>query len=246
MKMDKNYFSTRDQYVFICYKDIIKHCYPIMLKKLIDEYYDDLSNFLYLDFIKEYDIYNLERLCIERTDKNPIKYLKKELCTDETADNLLKTFEDEMYDMYTQSRFTNFGAKIFNLIMQPQIKEIYIYVERPIQQILYDCKIQFEQFGNKIKYVCGDFIEVVSKLPNKPTSYILNDVDYIQDLIDNKYIEFTEIIIAELGYNFKLGENNDLVLKGDYESLMEKEVFKIGYLPTLILEDKHFTCLRPK
>ena len=79
MIKDKNFFSTRDQYVFICYKDIIKHCYPVMLKKLIDEYYDDLSNFLYLDLIKDYDIYNLERLCIERTDKNPIKYLKKEL-----------------------------------------------------------------------------------------------------------------------------------------------------------------------
>ena len=202
MIIDKNFFSTRDQYVFICYKDIIKHCYPVMLKKLIDEYYDDLSNFLYLDFIKDYDIYNLERLCIERTDKNPIKYLKKELCTDETADNLLKTFEDEMYDMYTQSKFTNFCAKIFNLIMQPQIKEIYIYVERPIQQILYDCKIQFEQFGNKIKYVCGDFIEVINKLPNKPTSYILNDVD-MKNIGDEDYVidKYTDDLQANIIMN---------------------------------------------
>ena len=240
------YFSTRDQYIFICYKDIVKHVYPVMLKKLIDEYYDDLKDFINLELIKDYDIYNLERLCIERTEVNPLKYLKKDICTDETSDALLETFENDMYDMYTQSKFTNFGAKIFNLIIQPQIKEMYIYVERPINQIMYDCKVHFEHFGNKIKYVCGDFIEVIKKLPHKPTSYILNDVDYIQKLIDNNFIEFTEIIIAELGYNFKLGDNNTLVLKGEYEKIMEEKIFKIGYFPTLMLEDKHFTALYPK
>jgi hypothetical protein len=244
--MDKNFFSTRDQYIFICYKDVIKHCYPIMLNKIIHEYYDELNELLYLDVIKDYDIYNLERLCIERTDVNPFRYLKRDICTNETADLLLETFEDEMFDMYTQSKFTNFGSRIFNLVTQPQIKELYIYVERPITQIMYDCKTYFEQFGNKIKYVCGDFIDVIKKLPNKPTSYILNDADYIKDLIDNNFIEFTEIIIAELGYNFEVSEDKSIVLKNGYEDLMEEHIFKIGYFPTLMLEDKHFSCLHPK
>jgi hypothetical protein len=244
--MDKNFFSTRDQYIFICYKDVIKHCYPIMLNKIIHEYYDELNELLYLDVIKDYDIYNLERLCIERTDVNPFRYLKRDICTNETADLLLETFEDEMFDMYTQSKFTNFGSRIFNLVTQPQIKELYIYVERPITQVMYDCKTYFEQFGNKIKYVCGDFIDVIKKLPNKPTSYILNDADYIKDLIDNKFIEFTEIIIAELGYNFEVSEDKSIVLKNGYEDLMEEHIFKIGYFPTLMLEDKHFSCLHPK
>lgn len=244
--MDKNFFSTRDQYIFICYKDVIKHCYPIMLNKIIHEYYDELNELLYLDVIKDYDIYNLERLCIERTDVNPFRYLKRDICTNETADLLLETFEDEMFDMYTQSKFTNFGSRIFNLVTQPQIKELYIYVERPITQIMYDCKTYFEQFGNKIKYVCGDFIDVIKKLPNKPTSYILNDADYIKDLIDNNFIEFTEIIIAELGYNFEISEDKSIVLKNGYEDLMEEHIFKIGYFPTLMLEDKHFSCLHPK
>jgi hypothetical protein len=244
--MDKNFFSTRDQYIFICYKDVIKHCYPIMLNKIIHEYYDELNELLYLDVIKDYDIYNLERLCIERTDVNPFRYLKRDICTNETADLLLETFEDEMFDMYTQSKFTNFGSRIFNLVTQPQIKELYIYVERPITQVMYDCKTYFEQFGNKIKYVCGDFIDVIKKLPNKPTSYILNDADYIKDLIDNNFIEFTEIIIAELGYNFEVSEDKSIVLKNGYEDLMEEHIFKIGYFPTLMLEDKHFSCLHPK
>ena len=44
--------------------------------------------------------------------------MKKEICSDETCDMLLETFEDEMYDMYTKSKFTNFGCKIFNIILQ--------------------------------------------------------------------------------------------------------------------------------
>lgn len=243
---DANFFAMRDQYMFICYKDIVKHCYPVMLKKLINEYYDDLLPYFYIDMIKDYDIHNLERLCTERTDINPLKYLKRENCTDETCDILLKTFEEEMIDMYTNSRFTEFGAKIFNIILQPQIKEIYIYVEQPINQIMYDCKVHFEQFGNKIKYVCGDFIDVIAKLPIKPTTYVLNDVLYIQKLIDNNFIKFTEVIIAELGYNFELDSKGDVVTKNNYEKLMEEKVFKIGYLPTIKLEQKHFTALIPK
>ena len=241
-----SYFATRDQYIFICYKDIIKHCYPMMLKKIIDEYYDELNSFLYLDMIKDYDIYNLERLCVERIDINPLKYIKRDICSNETADELLKTFEDDMYDMYTHSKFTLFGAKIFNLLVQKQIKGIYIYVDRRIDQILYDCKVHFDQFGDKIKYVCGDFIDVIKKLPNKPTSYIINDVDYIQKLIDNDLIEFTEVIVAELGYNFKLSEGGNIILKNDYESLMKEKIFKIGYLPTIELDNKHLSGLKPK
>ena len=240
-----NFFSTRNQFVFVCYKDVVKHCYPVMLNKIKNEYYDELNSLLHLDVIKNYDIYNLERLCIERTDVNPLKYLKRDNCTDKTADLLLQTFEDEMYDMYTQSKFTNFGSRIFNMVSQPQIKEIYIYVERPITQVMYDCKTYFDQLGNKIKYVCGDFIDVVKKLPIKPTTYVLNDVNYIKDLIDNDLIKFTEIIIAELGYNFEMA-NNNIVLKNGYEDLMEEHIFKIGYFPTVMLEDKHFSCLNPK
>ena len=78
--MDSNYFVMRDQYIFICYKDIIKMTYPVMLKELIDNYYDDLSPYLDLDKIKDFDIYNLERLCVERITKNPLTYIKKPEC----------------------------------------------------------------------------------------------------------------------------------------------------------------------
>lgn len=241
---DTNFFATRDQYVLICYTDIIKMTYPVMLKKLIDDYYDDLIQYFELDKIKDYDIYNLERLCVERTYKNPLRYLKRDECSEETCDVLLNAFEEEMIEMYTKSKFSEFGGKLYNVLFQPFIKEVYIYTEKPIEQILYDCKVHFNEFDDKIKYIGGDFIEMVKSLPHRPTSYILNDVNYIQDLIDNDLIEYTEIMIGELGYNFELDENYELQVKNKYDTLMEEKVFKFGIIPIVKLEQKHFTCLK--
>lgn len=241
---DTNFFATRDQYVLICYTDIIKMTYPVMLKKLVDDYYDDLIQYFELDKIKDYDIYNLERLCVERTYKNPLRYLKRDECSEETCDVLLNAFEEEMIEMYTKSKFSEFGGKLYNVLLQPFIKEVYIYTEKPTEQILYDCKVHFNEFDDKIKYIGGDFIEMVKSLPHKPTSYILNDVNYIQDLIDNDLIEYTEIMIGELGYNFELDENYELQVKNKYDTLMEEKVFKFGIIPVVKLEQKHFTCLK--
>lgn len=242
--MDSNYFVMRDQYIFICYKDIIKLTYPVMLKELIDKYYDDLEPYLDLEKIKEYDIHNLERLCVERITKNPLSYIKKPECTEETCDLLLDAFEDEFIEMYTKSRLSDFGAKLYTILAQQGVKEVYIYAEKPIEQIPYDCRVYFDAYEGKVKYVSGNFIDIVKQLPNKPTVYILNDADYIQELIDNKLIEYTEIMVAELGYNYEVDEDYILRIKGGYEDKMEKEIFKLALFPVVTLDKKHFTCLK--
>lgn len=241
--MDSNYFVMRDQYIFICYKDIIKMTYPVMLKELIDKYYEDLAPYLELDKIKDYDIYNLERLCVERITKNPLTYIKKPECSEETCDLLLNAFEDEFIEMYTKSRLTDFGAKLYTVFLQQGVKDVYIYVDKPIDQIPYDCRVYFEAYESKIKYVSGDFIDVIRQLPHKPTLYILNDADYIQELIDNKLIEYTEIMVAELGYNYEVDNEFMLRIKGGYEDKMEKEIFKLAMFPVVSLDKKHFTNL---
>lgn len=240
---DANFFATRDQYLFICYTDIIKLTYPVMIKELIDEYYDVLIDYFELDKIKDYDIYNLERLCVERTYKNPLMYLKRKECSEEDCEVLLNAFETEMIKMYSKSKFTEFGAKLYNILLQPYIKEVYIYFDKPIYQMRTDCEVYFNEYKGKIKYVSGEFIDCVKSLNRKPTSYILNDVNYIQDLIDNDLIEYTEIIIGELGYNFELNDQFELQVKNKLDTLMYEKIFKFGILPIIKLEEKHFTCL---
>lgn len=241
--MDSNYFSTRDQYILISYQDIIKQTYATMLEKLIKDYQEDLKDIIDLEKIKHYDIYNLQRLCTERIYKNPLRFLAKSEEYFEVCDQLLETFENEMIEIYTDTELTSFGAKLFNIAYQPFVKKIYIYTERPIYPIVYDCSLLFSTFENKIEYVSGDIIEIIQNLKNKPTCYVLNDMDIAKQIIDSEFIEYTEILIGEQGFNFELTKDFDLNIKYDPESLMKEKIFKIGTLPIINLEKKHITCL---
>lgn len=238
-----NYFSTRDQYILISYQDVIKQTYATMLEIILKDYYDDLHEILELDKIKHYDIYNLQRLCTERNHKNPLRFLAKDEKYYDVCDTLLETFEDEMYEMYTNADLTIFGAKLYNVAFQPFVKKIYIYTERPLYQMVYDCSVLFKTFEDKLQYVSGDIIEIIDNLEHKPTCYILNDMEIAKRIIDSEYITFTEILIAEQGFNFELTPSFDLAIKYDPESQMKEKIFKIGTIPIINLEKKHITCL---
>lgn len=238
---DVNYFGTRDHYLLITYKDMIKLTYPVLLYDLVREYYDELKDLLELDKIKDFDIYNLERISVERLDINPLKYIKKPECSDETCDLLLKAFNEEMTHMYTHSRFSEFGSKLNTILPQERIKEIYIYVEEPAEQVIIDCNVYFKEFEHKIKYLTGDFINAVMCVPNRPTCYVLNDINYVHQLIEHKLIGYTEILIGELGCNYELDEDLGLKLKGLDENIIKDNVFKIGVTPVVTLKNEHFT-----
>lgn len=239
--MDSNYYSMRDQTIFITYMDMIKMVYPCMLYELIKDYYDDLKDYLELDKIKKYDIYNLERICAERTDINPLVYIKKPNCTKETCDLLLKTFTEELYASYTDSKFSEFGSKLYTMLALDNIKNVYIYIEEPAEQIIVDCNVYFSDYSNKIKYFTGDFIHAVQCTPIKPTCYVLNNVEYVHKLIEHKYIAYTEIILGELGCNYELDEQLGMKVKGIDEQVMKDNIFKLAITPVINLEKKHFT-----
>lgn len=243
--MDRNFFSTRDQILFITYEDVIKMNYAILLQTIIKDYKEELGSILKISEIENYDIHNLNRVCIERTYKNPLKYLCINKDDFELCDELLDTFEKEFTDMYAMADFTDFGAKLFNILMQPFVKKVYIHTDKRIYQIPYDCKLYFSDFEDKVEYVYGDMLEFIKSLDNKPTTYILNDIEKANELFKEGLLEYTELLLAELGYNFKLTDNkDDIVLKYGLDKHMKDGKFKLGFLSVINLEEKHFSCLR--
>lgn len=243
--MDRNYFSTRDQIIFITYEDIIKINYVVLLQTIIKDYKEELGSILKLSEIEDYDIHNLNRLCIERTYKNPLKYLCVNKEDFDLCDELLDTFEKEFTDMYAMAEFTNFGAKLFNILVQPFVKKVYIHTDKRLYQIPYDCKLYFSDFEDKVEYVYGDMIGLIKSLTDKPTTYILNDIEKAQSLYEEGLLEYTEVLIAELGYNFKLTENSDdVVLKHELDKHIKDGNFKLGFLSVINFEEKHFSCLK--
>ena len=181
-------------------------------------------------------------MSVERLTINPISYLRKDDCSEETCDLLLRTFNEELTDIYTKSRFSDFGAKMYTIIPQERIKNVYIYVEEPNYQVIIDCHVHFGDYTSKIKFLTGDFLEAVKCVPFKPTCYMLNDINYLKQLIDNNMIAYSEVLIAELGCNFELDEDYNMVLKyGINEKMMQDKIFKLGIVPIVELKQEHFT-----
>lgn len=240
---DVNYFSTRDQIIFLSYQDIIKQNYAYMIYLIIEHYYDDLIDILRLDELKDYDIPNLQRLCIERIYKNPLKYIARSQEYFKVCDELLELFEKEMYHIYTDAPLTDFGKKMYTILLQKNVKKVYIHTDKLNHQIAYDTQNLFGEFMDKIELLYGDFGECIAMMETRPTCYIVNDVEYIKTLIDNNWIEYTDIILAELGYNFELDKDSKLVVKYGIENLMEEKIFKFATLSPINLEEKHFTSL---
>ena len=173
-----------------------------------------------------------------------MRYLAKSEEYFEVCDQLLETFENEMVEIYTDTELTSFGAKLYTMAFQPFVKKIYIYTERPIYPIVYDCSLLFKSFEDKIEYVSGDIVEIIENLKNKPTCFVLNDMDIAKQVIDSEHVEYTEILIAEQGFNFEVTPDFDLAIKHNPEPLMKERIFKIGTLPIINLEKKHITCLK--
>lgn len=125
--MDSNYFALRDQYIFITYQDLIKQVYVTLIETLIKDYRDDLRDILILDDLVNHNHDNIQRLCIERLYKNPLRYIATSEDKFNECDRLLEIFEKELYSIYTDTPFTKFGSKIFNMIGQKIVKK-YIFI----------------------------------------------------------------------------------------------------------------------
>lgn len=244
--MDRNYFATRDQVLFITYEDMIKMNYAILLQTVVKDYQDDLGEILKIDELVDYDIDNLNRLCVERSNRNPLTYLAKDESYSDLCEELLDTFEKEFTDMYAKADFTDFGAKLYNILMQSFVKKVYIHTDKKIYQIPYDCRIQFKDFDDKIEYVYGDMVGLIKSMTDKPTTYIVNDIEKVKMLYDEKLLDYTEVLLGELGYNFKINENkDDIVLKHDLDSpsKMKEGNYKLGFISIINLKENHFSCL---
>ena len=69
--------------------------------------------------------------------------------------------------------------------------------------------------------------ELTSKI--RFTSFVLNDVTIIENLIKRGIVSYTNILVANTGWQYTTDSNNNLILKvDDIDSLSEKHIFKLA------------------
>ena len=207
-----------------------------MRDELIKEKYtDDLKGLIDISKIQRMDFNNLQRLCVERPTKNILDYLKlTDFNTGDIYDELYKSDKS----IYMGLPLMVMGSSIYILSPQKFTKGIYIFSEEYDEKIEYNIYENFSDLPN-VYYVAGDLKEIIQSIP-KPTMYIFSDIDHVQTLITENKIEYTEIMVAQYGYNYEV-KNGILQIKGDYDKLMPELLFKIASFSPLKMDKSFYT-----
>ena len=225
--MDNKSFATQKEIIFVMYEDIIKTTKFCILKKLLtDEFKNNYKNYINYSKIEGLTDEQLMGVIFGASDINILKYLSTDLFDyDVTYIDLYLNYKD----ILKESKLLSFGESILILLQQNFTSKIYIYTENYDENVYKDIYDTYK--SENIVYTHGEFDEVVTEInkSNKITSFVLNDITLINNLIKSNNIEYTNVLVCNTGWNYTLDNNKRLVLKvNDIDTLSKENIFKLG------------------
>jgi len=226
----------QNECIFITYEDVIKTFKPFVLQRLMsDEYrnnYKDFIDFTNIDG-KNYD--QLLTFCTATRHRNILQAIaKQDFDFESTYNDLYYTFDDIVKDSPTLLM----GSNLVILLNQLFVNKVYIYTENYDERIRNDVSYVYKD-TTKMEYISGDFKEVVNSIDEKITSFILNDINRINDLIDIDKISYTNILVLDIGYNYNIADDYQISFKIDnLEQLSRDKIFKLGFFKQFELPNK--------
>lgn len=231
--------SKQPENIFVDYEGVIKSSVPTLLSQLELVFKESLKDFINFDMITGMNRANLTRISVQRTEKNILKYLaKKEFDYDKT----LKEISDSFVDLYMNSDNLVMAETLSGIILKQKfLNNLYIHTEEYDKRIHYDIQNNFKINCSKVHYITGKKEEVYDDLQGI-TSFILNDIEDILLLIKLKKTEYTNILVANYGYNYKLDEKTgEVVPKVELtEDMLKKNIFKFATFMPVKLTLDHF------
>lgn len=230
-----NPFTMREEIILIEYKDVIKCPSAGILNLIKKDYMNDLKGLINTKKLNLMDFKNLQRMAIERPCKNILDYIKvSDFNTNEIYNALYNAYDT----IYMDLPLMVMGQSLYFISQQKFTKKIYIYSEEYDKKIEFDIKENYCEMKN-IYYVAGKLEDIINNI-EPVTSYIFADVDNVKTIMDLDKIEYTEIMVAEYGYNYEI-KNSTLVIKGGYEDMTYDKKFKIACFTPLKMDNSYFT-----
>ena len=226
VKRMANETALTPEYIFITYDGVVKNYRPALIKYVLENYKRQYESFINIPFLEKLDMQELLGLCIQSSSQNIFEYLAtREFDYDATLDAAYNRYTH----LFDDSPLLIVGESIRVLTMQSFTKKIYIYSDTFDERIFKDINTEFVDMS-KIEYISGPFYDVMSDIPEHITSFMLNDIDYVDMLISLGRVEYTNILLANYGFNYKMGEIDgkpSLELKiPDIEQVAKREKFK--------------------
>lgn len=224
--MPTNQFATQKETLFVMYDDVIKTSKFLILKKLMtDEYKENYKEFINYSKIEKLTDSQLMGLIFSATDINILKYLSiKEFDYDATYMDLYLNYEN----IIKESKPLSFATSMGILLKQKFLDKIFVYTPYYDENIYKDI---YDIFGSqKIIYTHGDFSEVIDEIhkTTRITTYVLNDVTLINELIKKGVIAYTNVLVCNTGWQYTINKDNIPVLKLENSDQLSKEnIFKL-------------------
>ena len=228
-----NPFTLREEIILMEYKDTIKCPSAGILQLIKKDYIEDMKDLIDINKLQRMDFKNIQRYCIERPCKNILDYIKT---VDFNTDEIYNALYNNCKNLYKDLPLMVMGEAVYLLASQKFTKKLYIFSEE------YDKKIEEDienVYGDqkKVYYVAGAFGDILNQI-EQPTSYMLSNVDNVQKILDMGKQEYSEIMVAQYGYNYMV-KDGIIQIKGEYDELMPTKHFKIASFTPLTM-DKSF------
>jgi hypothetical protein len=219
------------QCLFIEYHDIIQSPWYVFLISAKDsELFKSLFDTFDIDNLSYDGIYEWY---IHRRHINPLFDIPLNQGVFETyfnssydvyKDSLNKLVNEEMKnkDIVEVLGSLSFIAVLNNLLAMNVVRDIVIYTKENSDAIKDDIN---SLFNGKVKYVSGEFIEVLKDIPRDST-YVFSDITKIKDLEEANKLDYSSILIpVEYGYNYD--DNKEFII--DLVDIAKNHIFKLNF-----------------
>lgn len=226
------------QCLFVEYHDVISMPWYTML--WFTKNSNAFKDLFKINEISDYDINGLLEWYVYRKHRNVFKSIgtidENANIPDEVYDIILDKAMKISDDIYRIPVFLKFLSTLRLLASDASmVKEIIIYSEKNEPMIETVLKQYFSKLGSKIKYMHGNFEDMVNIIP-KDSTYVLSDIEKVNTIAKMDKINLSSILIVNgLRYNYM--EDDPTKLKIDFESLTEKYLFKYSFFDNFDLKD---------
>jgi hypothetical protein len=117
--------------------------------------------------------------------------------------------------------------------------KIYIYSEEYDKRIHADIQMNYKDM-NKVNYVTGPLHEVIKQIEGV-TTYIFADIFDVTTLLAFDKCAYTNVLVANYGYNYYYMEDGKLALRMNLEEVSKEKIFKFATFMPADFTNSHFS-----
>lgn len=225
--------------IFIEYEDLIR-CTSFAVLKFLLAYKDFYKDDFDMEYLSKLDDKKLMRLCVQRSEKNILKYLNNNAKGFPCKETLASIYDNDAA-LFAKSQVLDLVPSMIHYLGEKYSGELFIYYPVNDSRVKIDIQNLFLK-SEQVHFIYGNIFDWKEVIDNC-NLFIVSSLELLTGMLESGYGEGREYLLAYYGYNmdidYKTGEVN---CKFDY-NLYAKEKglkFKFGMIQPLSMDQTYF------